>query len=81
MLKEFTDSGSLLVCKARMLVIKMRIKRGEKLTADQEKFMRLFLLGPGRRHFKNDKHRDQLFDKWFKEAEILEKKLKDEEDK
>jgi hypothetical protein len=62
-----------------------RLKRGERLTEDEEKQLKRNLLGEEAVvkgiEFKDDKQRDRLLDEWFKRAKILYETLREKEKK
>lgn len=82
MLEGVIDSTSFTVLVLRMRDIEMKLLKGERLTADEEKFLKLNLLGiDPRRKFRDEKHRDKLLAQWWKGAKILAKRFKEEEEK
>jgi hypothetical protein len=78
-------SGTLQVIFIRMQDFQRRLKRGERLTEDEEKQLKRNLLGEEAVvkgiEFKDDKQRDRLLDEWFKRAKILYETLREKEKK
>ncbi len=81
MLKMFEgipDLFSLKINNDRVSAYQMKLSRGEEPTAKENREMRDHLLGIGRGEFKDDKHRDQMLDLWWKGSKRLAKKFIDE---
>ena len=77
MLEGIGDSDTLVVYAILMHGIQMKLLKGEKLSKDEEKILKLNLLRMGG-EFRDEKHRDKLFAQWWKGAKILAKKFKEE---
>lgn len=77
MFKAIQDLTTLWVVALRMRDIENIILRGERLTDEEEKYLRLSLLGiDSRRDFRDEEHRDRLIKEWWRGAKIHYKRLK-----
>jgi len=81
--KAIVDRTTLRIVKERLHDFHMKLLRGERLTEKEEENSKLFLWGIERsdKEFRDDKHRIQLIEQWQEEAKLLDKRLKEQEEK
>lgn len=81
MFEGVEDESTLIVLRIRMRDIQMKLKKGKRLTGVDEIWLRLELLGSKTGEFRDDEHRGTLLAQWWKEAQILTKRFKEEKEK
>lgn len=82
MFEGIINRGTLLVAALLLHDIHEKLLKGENLTEGEEEILKLHLLGTDpRREFRDEKHRDKLLAQWWDGAKILDKRLKEEEEK
>lgn len=80
--KVIRNKDTLSAAKGRMHSIHAKLLKGKGLTEKEEKDLKLYLWSMNGldRKFRDDIHRIQLINQWWKDAKPLNKKLKEQEE-